>query len=765
MQEAQSAAARLERLTAAHPGRLQHTLTIPRRPARHAPWPDWVAPAVRNAYAARGVEALYAHQAAAMEAARSGRDVVIATGTASGKSIAYLAPALSAIDEGRAAPNGRGATALYLAPTKALAHDQRRAIDALGIDGLRVAAYDGDTDADERRWARSHADYVLTNPDMLHHGILPGHEQWSPFLRRLRYVVIDECHMYRGVFGAHVAAIVRRLQRICAHHGSNPVFILASATIGDPGDLARRLLGRDAVVVDDDASPRGETLLALWEPQTTGELGIRRSASAEAADLLGDLVIDEVRTLAFVKSRKLTEAIAQNVRERLHGTHPELQGRVAAYRAGFLPEERRALESRLRDGDLTAVATTNALELGVDLRGLDAVILTGWPGTRAAMWQQIGRAGRDQQGALALLIAQDDPLDTYVMAHPEVITGQAPEAVVCDPTNPYVLAPHLMAAAAELPLRDATDIARFGPTAQGLVDDLTRSQWLRKRPTGWYWTRNDRASDYADIRGSGGAPVRVVEDGTGRLLGTVDQGAADRTVHAGAIYLHQGESYLVRDFDVTDGVAFVNGIDVDYYTQARSVDDLSIVSVSEQQAWGPITVANGMVDVTGQVVSFARRRLVSGESLGEEPLDLPVRTLRTRAVWWTLPAPLLDNEHFRSFDLGGAAHAAEHAAIGLLPLIIECDRWDIGGLSTVMHADTGQLTVFVHDGQSGGGGFADKAYIELERWLTATLELLRSCECTAGCPGCVQSPKCGNGNEPLDKAGAIALLELVLSHR
>jgi DEAD/DEAH box helicase domain-containing protein len=737
-------------------GRITHVQDVPAGDGRTADWPAWVPPLLVDRLRLAGVDRPWEHQAKAAELAHKGRSVIIATGTASGKSLAYLMPALHAVFD--------GGSVLYLAPTKALAADQLRSLRGLKLAQLRAATFDGDTPADERTWVRQYADYVLTNPDMLHRTVLPGHARWATYLRRLRYVIVDEAHGYRGVFGSHVAQILRRLRRVCARYGAEPVFILASATASDPGLSASRLTGVDVAEVAEDASPRGATSFALWEPPLTelrGEQGapVRRTATAEAADLLADLVIEDVQTLAFVRSRRGAEAVALGAKRVLAEIAPDLPARVAAYRAGYLPEERRALEKSLRSRDLVGLASTNALELGVDVSGLDSVIICGWPGTRASLWQQAGRAGRSGQDALAVLIARDDPLDTYLVHHPSAIFGTPVEATVLDPDNPYVLAPHLCAAAAELPLTEK-DLPLFGPTAKELLPDLVRRGMLRHRPTGWFWTKRERATDLADIRGAGGPPVQVVEAATGRLLGTVDEPSAHTTVHQGAVYIHQGESYVVQILDLDDSVALVEAADPDYTTTARDVTDISILETLRSTSWGEASLCFGTVEVTQQVVSYQMRRLASGEVLGERPLELPPRTLRTRAVWWTLPDEAL--RVLGDADMGGSAHAAEHASIGLLPLFATCDRWDIGGVSTALHPDTGRMTVFVYDGHDGGAGFAERGYEQAGRWLRSTREAIADCECDHGCPSCIQSPKCGNGNDPLDKQGALDLLDALL---
>ncbi|OEU90514.1 hypothetical protein DB35_04825 [Streptomyces abyssalis] len=792
---------------------------MPPRIGRHAAWPEQIRPEVVDAVRESGVERLWEHQARAARHALRGESVIIATGTASGKSLSYLLPVLSALLDGadggaegsasggadrtgeaggdsgsgagaargetrapagarsgtvpqggRGGQGGRGNTALYLAPTKALAADQRRAVAEVAAPlgtSVRPAVFDGDTPVEEREWVRVFSNYVLTNPDMLHRGILPAHARWASFLRSLRYVVIDECHTYRGVFGSHVAQVIRRLRRVCARYGSDPVFLLASATAADPGEAATRLTGVPVAEVTEDASPRGELVFALWEPPLTdleGERGapVRRTATAESAELLTDLAVQGVRTVAFVRSRRGAELISLIAQDRLAAVDRSLSGRVAAYRGGYLPEERRALERSLHTGELLGLAATNALELGVDVSGLDAVLITGYPGTRASVWQQAGRAGRTGEGALAVLVARDDPLDTYLVHHPDSLFRAPVESTVLDPDNPYVLAPHLCAAAAEIPLQEA-DSELFGPGFAGLLRQLEERKLLRRRGASWYWTLKERACDLADIRGSGGTPVQVVEDGTGRLLGTVDAGAAHSTVHEGAVHLHQGRTYVVRDFDLENAVALVEEATPPWTTMARDTTSVSVLETDEEIPWGEARLCYGTVEVTNQVVSYLRRRIITGEVMGETKLDLPPRTLRTRAVWWTLSEDQLEAAAIEPSVLPGALHAAEHAAIGLLPLFATCDRWDIGGVSIALHPDTLLPTVFVYDGQPGGAGFAERAFRTAREWLTATRDAVAACECEAGCPSCIQSPKCGNGNDPLHKRGAVRLLTELLA--
>ncbi len=812
----------LGRVTAGIPARddpITHVADLPGRSATCVPWPSWADPAVVRAFGDCGVSLPWAHQAEAAAHAYEGRHVVISTGTASGKSLAYQLPVLSRLAA------GEKANALYLSPTKALGADQLRSVSSLDVPGVRAASFDGDTPMVERDWVRAHANWVFTNPDMLHRGILSQHGRWAAFFRRLSCVVVDECHSYRGVFGSHVALLLRRLRRVAEHYGASPVFVLASATTASPASFASRLTGVPCEAVTEDASPRGARTVALWEPplleELTGENGapVRRSAGAETSRILADLVVEGARSLAFIRSRRGAELAALGARRILSEVDPALTETVAAYRSGYLPEERRALEAALLSGRLLGVATTNALELGVDIAGLDAVVLAGYPGTLASFWQQAGRAGRSGDSALVVFVARDDPLDTYLVHHPEALLSRPVETAVLDPANPYVLAPQLACAVAELPLT-VPELEMFGgAAAQEVLAELAEQKLLRRRSSGWYWTSRDRPHAEVGIRGTGGEQIAVVESDSGRMLGTVDPGSACFAVHPGAVYLHQGSSYVVDELDLDQGLAMVHAENPDWTTTPREIVDIAVLSTQEKQEFGGVSVCLGEVAVTSQVVGYLRRR-PSGEVLDSTPLDLPEQSLHTRAVWYTISSPLLgpavrprvstSGSASASADgevgtgghrvgtesagpvgtgeeplangrgpvheggrapgsaglvparVPGALHAAEHAAIGLLPLFATCDRWDIGGVSTAWHEDTGEATVFVHDGHPGGAGFAERGYAAIVPWLAATREAIVSCECPTGCPSCVQSPKCGNGNDPLDKAGAVAVLGTVL---
>ncbi|MFT4201401.1 DEAD/DEAH box helicase [Gordonia sp. (in: high G+C Gram-positive bacteria)] len=739
-----------------------HTEVIEAAVAEHVDWPSWLDPDIVAAYADLGLHRPWRHQIEAAEHAHAGRHVVISTGTASGKSLAYQLPVLQRLLHDHAS------TALYLSPTKALGVDQLRSLTtilATNPEFARLApcTYDGDTDAQMRQWARANSRVLFTNPDMLHIGILSGHHRWQQFLRQLKFIVVDECHHYRGVFGAHTALVLRRLLRVARAAGAEPVVIAASATTAEPARTLTRLIGEPAVEVTHDSSPTGERTVALWEPdflpEVTGENGapVRRSAGAEAGRILADFVIEGARTLCFVRSRRGAEITARTAAGLLESSAPELAGRVAAYRAGYLADDRRRLERAIADGELLGIATTNALELGVDISGLDAVVIAGYPGTVASFWQQAGRAGRRGAASAVVLIARDDPLDTYLVHHPEALLHKPVEATVFDPMNPYVLKPHLLCAAAELPLKPA-EVEWLGVAEA--VDELTGEGLLRRRKAGWYLAAGVEPHADIDIRGGIGGQILIVDTSTSRLLGTVDTVRALSTVHPGAVHIHQGASFVVDDLDLEDGLALVHPEEPDWTTSPRETTEVAVVDTIREWDRGPLHVGLVEVEVTSQVVGYLRK-LHSGEILDSVELDLPPQTLPTRAVQYTLTPEALAGAGITDVNLPGALHAAEHAMIGMLPLVATCDRWDIGGLSTNIHADTGLPTVYVYDGYPGGAGFADRGYEAFDEWVRATHEAVSSCGCEKGCPSCVQSPKCGNGNEPLDKAGAIAVLELL----
>ena len=742
---------------------LRHVADLPPRQARPQAWPHWADPDVVRAFNDRGVSAPWSHQFEAANLAYDGRHVVLSTGTASGKSLAYQLPILTTF-----ATDPR-ARALYLSPTKALGHDQLRTAQALTdavatLGAVAPSAYDGDSPGEVRRFARERSRWIFSNPDMIHLSLLRNHARWAVFLRNLRYIVVDECHYYRGIFGSNVAMVLRRLLRLCARYSSTPTVIFASATTASPAATASELIGQTVLEVTEDGSPQGARTVALWEPalrtDLVGENGapVRRSAGAEAARVMADLIAEGARTLTFVRSRRGAELTALGARARLEDVAPELTERVASYRAGYLAEDRRALERALAEGDLRGLASTNALELGVDIAGLDAVVLAGFPGTVTSFWQQAGRSGRRGQGALILLIARDDPLDTYLVHHPEALLDKPIERVVIDPGNPYVLGPQLLCAATELPLTDAEVRAwNAEAVAEALVDDGL----LRRRPSGYFPSPGVDPHPAVDIRGSSGGQIAILETETGRLLGSSDVGRAPATVHPGAVYLHQGESYMVDSLDFEDGVAFVHAEDPGYTTFARELTDIAVTGPGERKTFGPITLGLVPVSVSNTVIGYLRRQR-SGEVIDFVELDMPTRTLDTKAVMCTITPEALQDNGVEALRIPGALHAAEHAAIGLLPLVASCDRGDIGGLSTAVGPVAGLPTIFVYDGYPGGAGFADRGFQQIAAWWGATAAAIEACECPLGCPSCVQSPKCGSGNDPLDKLGAVRVLRLVL---
>lgn len=745
---------------------LRHVAEIPPRRAELRDWPSWASAEVLAALRRRGITTAWSHQIEAAELAHAGRDVVISTGTASGKSLAFQLPIMVAL------AGDTRARALYLSPTKALGHDQLRsahelsaAVDALS--DVAPSAYDGDTGTDVRRFAREHSRWLFSNPDMLHL-ILRNHARWAVFLRGLRYIVVDECHYYRGIFGSNVAMVLRRLLRLCDRYGApgsaRPTVIFASATTAAPGATAAELIGRPVAEIVVDGSPQGARTIALWEPELRSDLRgengapVRRSAGAEAARMMADLVVQGARTLTFVRSRRGAELTALAARARLQDIAPHLRDTVTSYRAGYLAEDRRAIEAALAGGELRGLATTNALELGIDIAGLDAVLLAGFPGTVTSFWQQAGRCGRRGQGALVVLVARDDPLDTYLVNHPEALLGKPVERVVIDPRNPYVVGPQLLCAATEMPLTDQ-EVRSW--MAEQVVEALVGDGLLRRRAGGYFPAAGQDPHAVVDIRGTAGGSVAIVESGTGRMLGSAEAGRAPATVHPGAVYLHQGESYLVDSLDLEDRVAFVHAEDPGYATYPREITDITVTAIGERRDHGVVTLGLVPVSVTHQVIGFLRRR-PSGEVIDFVELDMPEQTLATVAVMYTIAPEALVDSGIEATRIPGSLHAAEHAAIGLLPLVASCDRGDIGGVSTAS-GEQGWPTVFVYDGHSGGAGFAERGYRQAGVWLRATLMAIEACECPRGCPSCVQSPKCGSGNDPLDKAGAIVVLQSVLA--
>ena len=736
-------------------------VAVHRRPARPARTADLSRPLPGPVSELVPGGGLWTHQAATIDLIRRGTSVAVSSGTASGKSLCYQLPVAEAVSEA-----GGAATALLIYPTKALAQDQLRSLWAFGPLGVVPTTYDGDTSGEERAWARRHANVILTNPEMLHMGILPNHRRWATFLMRLRYIVLDELHTLRGVFGSHVAQVLRRLRRLAAGYGADPTFVFTSATIGAPAELASALCGLPVAQVDDDGSPTGERLLALWNPRLWDRAsGRRASANAETARLLAALVGSGRRSIAFTRSRKAAELVAAGAQRRVP---EELAGHIRPYRGGYLAAERREIEADLFEGRLLGVAATNALELGVDIGGLDACVLDGFPGTISSMWQQVGRAGRSARQSLAVLVAGEDALDQWLMAHPDEVMTRPPEPAVINAANPFVMHPHLAAASYERALEPA-DEQWWSDLGPGVLDDAVRQMVLSDR---LLMRRGravpaDRGNPAAGVglRSGSGELVRILGP-EGDLIGTIERDRAYSAVHPGAVYLHAGQHYRVDRLDLDDRAAWVDPVDPGELTQSRSETDFRILGVDKTATVGRSRLHLGPVEVTEHVTGYRRRDLATNEVLGDEDLDLPATTLVTRGFWYTVGDPLLDEAGLDAADvesLGGALHAAEHAGIGILPLFAICDRWDVGGVSTNWHPDTGEATILVYDGYPGGAGVAELGFAAGPTHLAATLNAIKDCPCQSGCPSCVQSPKCGNLNEPLDKAGAVALLEAVLA--
>jgi DEAD/DEAH box helicase domain-containing protein len=618
------------------------------------------------------------------------------------------------------------------------------------VPRLRAAIYDGDTPQERRGQIRKWANLVLTNPDMLHIGILPRHDLWADVLHNLRYVVVDEAHVYRGVFGSHVANVLRRLRRVARVYGAEPQFLLASATIANPGELAASLLGAEATVIADDGAPRAERTVALWNPELIdAELGLRASALGDAARLMAELVKRDLRTICFAKSRKQAELIHRMTADRVDDATAK---RLAPYRAGYTPAQRRDIERRLVEGELLGVAATDALELGIDIGLLDCAISVGFPGTIASLRQQWGRAGRRGHG-LAVLVASEDALDQYFMREPETLLERRVEAAILDHANPRVLDGHVAAAAYEAPVDDA-DRETLGGAA---LERAPHVPELQRTKHGWVWAGKDFPAGRTPLRSASADSFTIVDATTGTVLGIAERERAYSTVHDGAVYLHLGEPWLVRELDLDGRRAIVEPHTGDWYTQVKKETDTAVEEALRIERRCGLQLTFGRVSVTEQVVAYQRKGIRDQATIATVALDLPPTVFDTEAVWY-LPADVQLEGLDAMPKLLSSLHAAEHSMIALLPLWAMCDRWDIGGLSTNVHPDTGAPTVFIYDGHPGGVGITERGFERFEGWVADTVRLLEGCPCERGCPSCVQSPKCGNLNEWLDKDGALTLL-------
>ena len=738
--------------------RLVTQTSVNARPGKPVKIPDELHPQVADALKANGIERLWSHQAEALYAAWAG-PTIVTTGTASGKSLCFQLPTLDVFCR------DSRARALYLYPTKALAQDQARSINSFAIEHARPAIYDGDTPREQRMNIRKRANLVLTNPDMLHLGILPNHAAWANFFANLAVVVVDEAHVYRGVFGSHVGNVLRRLRRIANAYGTEPRVLLASATIGNPAELAERLTGLDDItVIDRDGSPVTKRTIAMWNPPIIDErLGTRRSVLSEASDLLAELVSNGARTIVFMKSRKAVELMAKFTQLALEDRgHGDLAERIAPYRAGYTPQQRRELERRLVEGELLGVVSTDALELGIDIGSLDAAICVTFPGTVASLRQQWGRAGRRGRG-LAVYVAGEDALDQFFCRHPDEFLDRPVESAILDHENEQIYSAHLLCAAHEGAL-DSADAATLGPRWKATADALVSAGDLRRRPEGSYVPRRPEEFPAANVslRSAGRDGFTIVDTASGELLGTVDAARAFTTTHEGAVYLHGGRSFEVSELDLDARQVLVKPFAGDWYTQPKRETDTSIERLLDQREVLGVTLSFGTVTVTEQVLAYQRKRMADHEVLDLVGLDLPQTSFTTQALWYELGAGLL-KEDFPLEHLLGSLHAAEHSQIAVLPLLAMCDRWDIGGLSTNLHPQTGGPTIFIYDGHPGGIGITRRGFLVFDLLVDDAHRLVSECPCESGCPSCVQSPKCGNLNEPLAKAGSVELMGRMLA--
>jgi len=725
--------------------------SLPPREATLVKMPD-LEPELSEALRKMGASRLYSHQLEAYERVRAGENVVVATATASGKSLCYKIPAFqNAL--GRASRR-----AVFLYPTKALAQDQLGKIKAFGLRGVHPATYDGDTPRALRADIRRKANVLLTNPDMLNIGILPNHEAWADFLRNLEIVAVDEAHVLRGVFGSHVAAVLRRLRRVAKLHGGDPRFVLTSATIANPQELAESLTGLPFALVDNDGASTGERRVVFRNPPLLDkEKGERRSLLTEGALVFANLVSQGVRTIAFARTRKAAELIYRYAANRLG---VEGARRISPYRAGYTPRERREIEGRLFRGDLLGVVSTNALELGVDVGALDAVVCCGYPGSVASVWQQWGRAGRGKDPALAVYIPGRDSLDQFLFENPPRVLGRRVEAARVTMENPYILGPHLLAAAHEAPL-DADDEEYFGPAYRSVAKAMMEARALASSGGRLVYVGGDNPARNISLRSASSETV-LIADGEGELIGTAEATRAPSELHPGATYLHRGTAYEVESLDLHLHRAVARRVPNRYYTRPRVETDVEILEEVEARDLANGAMLHwGRVRTTDSVTYFKKVRVADDKEVGVYPLDLPDVMLETQALWITLPPlPREARPSFESF--GGALHAAEHGVIGLLPLFAMCDRADIGGLSTPVHRQSRLPTVFVYDGYPGGVGISRRGYDAFESLARDTLGVITRCPCEKGCPACIQSPKCGNWNEPLSKEGAVSLLRYLL---
>lgn len=709
-------------------------------------------PNIMNYLSQRNTDKLYKHQCEAIDHLRKGKNIVITTPTASGKTLAFNIPIFEKlyID--------KSATALYLYPTKALANDQLKIVKEFeNLSDIRVTpeVYDGDTPSSRRPRIRETSRIIISNPYELHQ-TLPWHRKWRKFFSNLKVVVVDEAHQYRGVFGSNVACLTRRLRRVLSFYGSDPQFILSTATLANPIEFAEKLIGLNFELISNDGSPKGKKFFVFYNPYFDG-VG-KLSTHQETKDLFLFFVRNHLQTLCFTVSRKMAELIALWSTKELAESDRSLVDKIASYRAGYLPEERREIENQLKTGILKGVTSTNALELGIDVGSLDSVIISGYPGTIISTWQQAGRAGRGISESIATLVAFQNPLDQYFMKHPKIFFGKSHEHAIIDLSNPYIISGHLMCAASELPIQMTEDEAYIGEDEENILKTLENENLLQNTPNGWVYSGKGRATEAVSLDNISSDIFKVIYDE--ELLETMDRTQAYREAHRGAVLLHQGETYIVEELDLKNSIIHVTKKDVDYYTEAMKIVDIAVVEEIENKKIGDVTFWLGDVDVTEQYVGYKLKKY--DKIIGTERLELPPLNFKTTGIWFTIPSDIKKKIKDENLDFGGSLHGIEHAMIGIMPFHIMCDRWDIGGVSTPNHPDTMKPTIFIYDGFEGGIGLTEKAFELIAEIVKMTLELVEECKCKEGCPSCIYSPKCGNENRPLDKKGTVVVLKELL---
>lgn len=715
---------------------------------------------------------LYKHQCDSLEGIRKGENIIITTPTASGKTLAFNVPIFEFLSK------DTNATALYLYPTKALSNDQLKVLKKLELETeIRVNpnVYDGDTPSAIRPKIRNESRIIVSNPYEIHH-ILAWHYKWQHFFSNLKFIVLDEAHMYRGVFGSNVSLLIRRLERICEYYGSKPQFILSTATLANPIEFAEKLTGLKFELISEDGSPKGKKYFIFYNPHSDGYL----STHQESKKLFLFFIREGLQTLCFTVSRKMSELIARWSKESLGTSEEFLKDKIMAYRAGYLPEERRRIENGLKNGTIKGVTSTNALELGIDIGGLDSVIISGYPGTVISTWQQAGRAGRGTNDSVATLVAFQNQLDQYFMRHPDVFFGKSHEHAIVDLSNPYILFGHTMCASSELPIVLQRDQKYLGQELPQILEELKSESLVKETQNGWIYSGTKSASMIVSLDSISSDVFKVIYQN--KTLETMDKTQAYREAHEGAVLLHQGETYIVDSMDLKNGMIRVNKTDVDFYTQVLKESFVTIIDIIEKKSIGEIELFLGHLKVTENYNAY---KIMKGDSaIGYKNIYLPPLEFNTIGFFFTFPPSIEDelwgersndkdilemlikrkNVDIRKEVFGGSLHGIEHAMIGIMPFHVMCDRWDIGGLSTNFHPSTGKPTVFIYDGFEGGIGLSEKAYELYGEIVKTTLELVKECKCEEGCPACIYSPKCGNDNKPMDKRGTIFLLEKIMTN-